>query len=199
MCKVDVCVRLPVVREVVSHLAVAAILLELHVGAMAVGAIVRGRYHTVELPRTDAVGSFRLQRVVGAISHVHVGLHTVFLHLARHDVYHASHGVGTIEHRCRTAQYFHLVGHQRLIHIGNGMTEDTHVLRMSVYQHHELSAAAADATEIDATRCTARHSITHHATTSDEEAGHLFRKGREDRGAIRLGELCTIDSRNRHR
>lgn len=65
---------------------------------MPVGAVVRAGNDTVETPFSDAVGEFRLQCVVRAVTDLRIGLYAVFLHLTGHDIDDASHCIGAVQH-----------------------------------------------------------------------------------------------------
>ena len=63
----------------------------------------------------------------------------VFKGLAGDDVHDTTHCVASVEHRSRTAEHFHALGHQGLVRVCDRMAEDALILGMSVDEHHHLS------------------------------------------------------------
>ena len=137
MREVHIGINIPLPGNLIIQLGIAAVLLEAHVPAMSVGAIIGPRHRTGETPVFQLVRGFGLQRVVGAVTGVNIGFHAVLDHFSRHDIDYAAHGVRTVQHRSGAAHDFDPVGQHRLIGIGNGMPHQPHVLGMAVDQHQQ--------------------------------------------------------------
>mgnify|MGYP000402929326 CR=1 FL=1 len=60
----------------------------------------------------------------------------------QHNIYYATHGIRTVEYGCRATQYLHPVGQERLVGIGNRMSEDAGILWMPINKHHQAGIAA---------------------------------------------------------
>ena len=185
---VHVGVEVPCARQVVAQLGVSAVLFEVHVGAMPVRAVVRAAGNACEASFLHAVGHFCLQGVVGTVPYVGMGLHSVFLHLAGNDIHNSSHCVRAVEHGGRASQHFHPFCHERLAGIGYRMSEQTHILRMSVYQHHQPSRTSAHASQRDAPGRSVRYAEPHDSSCRGEQAGDLFAQYREQRRTV-----CTLN------
>ena len=121
--------------DLVTQLRIAAVLLEAHVGAVAVGAVVGAGDRAGETARLHPVGGFGLKRVVGAVAGVEVGSDAVLPHLARDDVDDAAHRVGAVEHRGGAAHDLHPLGQHRLVGVGDRVPHQPHVLGVAVDQH----------------------------------------------------------------
>ena len=130
----------PVLREVVAQFGKAAVLIETHVLAVVVAALVVQGYVAEELAAADAVVEVGLHASVGASSEIEVCVHTLCSPTGD-DINDTSHSVGTIEQRGRSAHDFHALGCHRLIGIRNAMTEDSLVLGMAVDEDHHLPCA----------------------------------------------------------
>ena len=172
---------------------------------MAVGTVVRTAHHAGEAAGLDAVGEFGLQRVVGAVGGVERRFDSLLLHLAGDDVDDAAHGVGAVEHRCRTAQHFDALGQHRLVGVGNGVAHQSHVLRMAVDQHHKSGGGqsglgcSAYAAQRELACRTRRHAVAHDAAAGGEESRHLFGQQGQQRLFMALFDLPAVDRRYGHR
>ena len=126
----------------VSYNTLETELLESHVGTMPVRAVVRAADDARKTPFADAVRQFGFQRVVGTVPCVQVGANPILVHFAGHNIYYATHGIRTVEYGCRATQYLHPVGQERLVGIGNRMSEDAGILWMPINKHHQAGIAA---------------------------------------------------------
>ena len=196
---------IPCLAELVAQFDVAAVLVEGHVPAVAVGAVVGERRHAGEAAGLHAVRRFGLERVVGAVACADRGSYAVFAHLARYDVDDAAHGVRTVEHRGGAAHHFDAVGQHRLIGVGDRVPHQPHVLRMTVDQDQQSRGriagfvAVADAAQGHLPGGSGRDAVAHQSASRDEEPRHLFGKRRQQRGLSPAFDLRAPDHGNRHR
>ena len=199
MCDIDVGADVPCRAERIAQLGKSPRLLESHVGAVAVRAVIRQVDGRGEASLAQTVRRFGLQCVVGAVSQLHVGLHAVVGHLPRDDVYHASHGVRTVEYGCGPAQYLDALGRGRTVGIGYGVPHKAHILRMAVDEHHHTSRSAAQTTQRHGTRGASRDAVSHNAARGDEQTGDLFRQHGQQGGLHRPFDRLSVDRRDGHR
>ena len=199
VCHVGINIRVPVVVEVVAQLHVAAILFESHTRAVVVGATVLCRDGAAELTGAHLVRSFCLHRAIAACSKIDVGIHTVLAHSSGDDIHDTAHRVRTIKYRGRTTQHLYTFGHQRLITVGNGVTIDALILRMSVNQYQQLSSTACHTTQVDAASCTSRNTVTHHRTAGHEQSRHLLHRRRQHTRLVLLRQHLPVNHCHRHR
>ena len=89
-------------------------------------------------------------------------LHTVLMHRSVDDVQYTAHGITSIEYGGRTTKHLYALCHQRLIAVGDGMTIDTVILRMSVDKYEQLSCTTRDTTQADSASSTSRYAVAHH-------------------------------------
>ena len=188
----------PFARQLAAQFGVASVLFEVHVRPVAVGPVVGAADDAREAARADAVGQFALQGVVGAVADHPFGSYPLVAHPAGDDVDYAAHGVRSVEHRCRAAQHLHAVGHQRLVGVGDGVSHQTHVLRMTVDEDHQPARTAAQTTHGDGSCCTFRHAVAHDPARGDEQARGLLRDDGQQRGLQTLLDLGPVDDRDRH-
>lgn len=196
---IDVGPHVPRLRNLIAQLGITAVLLESHVGAVPVGAVVRAADHRREPSLADAVRRFRLQCVIGAVADVGISLHALLAHPAGDDVHHAAHRVRTVEHRCRAAQHFDPFGHQRLVGIGDRVSHQPHVLRVPVDEHHQPPRASAQPAQGDASRGAVRHAVAHDPACGGEQPRNLLGQGRQQRRLQALFDLLPADHRHGHR
>ena len=102
---------------------------------MSVCTVIRGSHRTTEAPFPYAVSGFGLYASIGPGTNVDVCTYSVFLHLTGNNVNNPTHGVRTIKHGCGATEHFHTFCHHSLICIGNGVSHQSHILRMSVNQN----------------------------------------------------------------
>ena len=183
--------------EVIAQLGIAAILLEVHVGPVSVAAVVRAGDDAAEAFALQAVGHLGLQGVVGTVGGLYVGLRPLFLHLPGDDVDDAAHGVRAVEHRRRAAEHLHALGQHRLVRIRDGVTEESHVLRVPVDEHQHLRAARQSA-DAQPSRRTGGHAVAQHAAAGDEQSRHLLRQRGQERGLVSVGQLCPSHNADGH-
>ena len=140
---------------------------------------------------SHAVGGRACEGAVAATLQVDVGAHAILLHLSRHDVHHAAHGIAAIDGRGRTADHLYAVGQHGLIGVGQRMTVETGILWQSVDEHEQVGRAA-DASHLDSTGRSGAQSVAEDAACGDEESRHLLAQcgqhrrlisGREPRAA----------------
>ena len=193
---VYVAAQVPVAGYLIAQFGIAAVLFEAHVFAVAVGAVVRAADETRKLALPDAVGHLALQGVERAVSQVDVGLHPLLVHAAGDDVDDTAHGIRAIEHRGRSAQYLHPLGHERLVGIGDGVSEDAGILRVAVDEHHQPARAAAQSAQRDVPGSAARYAVTHDTPRGHEESGYLLGDYRQHRGLHALLDFFAVDDRD---
>ena len=200
MCQVHIGASVPAAADLVADLGISAVLLETHVGAVAVRAVVRAGHDAREAAFADAVGCFGLQGVPRAVAHVQVGFHAFLALPAGDDVDHPAHGVRAVEHRRRSAHHLDPLGEHRLVGVGDRMAEQPHVLRMPVDQHEHLGRRpSADAAQADASGRAVRDAVTHHAASRDEQPRNLFREQRKHRCLLPADDFVAVHDRHRHR
>ena len=141
---------------------------------MVVAAAILGSNRTGESTRAYLIGHFSLKRSPRTGTEIDIRANTVTMHAARNDIDDAPHRIAAIKHRGRATEYFHTLGHHRLIAVGYRMTIDSLILRMTVDENHQLSGTTADAAEIDAAGSAATDAIAHHTTGRGEKARHLL-------------------------
>ena len=146
---------------------------------MPVGTVIGTGYHARKPSLADTVGQFRFQGIIRTVPRMQMGVYSVFLHLPRHDVDYAAHGVRAVQHRSGAPQHFHPFGQERLVGIGYRMTENAGILWMAVNQDHQPGRSSAQSAQGDASRCPVGHAITHHPTRGDEESGNLLGQHRQ--------------------
>ncbi len=190
--------RSPVPGDLVAQLCITAVLLEAHVVAMTVRAVVRTADHRRESPGTHAVRELGFERVVGAVTGMQIGVHAVGMHLARDDIHNASHGVGAVKHRGGAPQHLDPIGQHRLVGVGYRVAEDTRILRMTVDKHHHAGAAAAQTAQRYASGSTARDTVTHYAARRSEQSGHLLGQHGQQRGLHRPLDRSAPHDRDGH-
>ena len=121
---------------------------------MVVCSVILCCHGAAETPCTHLVRSLRLYGAIAAGTEADVRLHrrwgVIAANRARHDIQHAAHGIRTIEHRGRSAQYLHTVGQQRLVAVRDRVAENTLILWMAVNQYKQLSCPASHAAHVDA-------------------------------------------------
>ena len=200
MREVHVGVNVPPFRDPVTQLGVTAVLLESHVPAMAVGAVVRAGHRTGETSGPNLVRDLGFQRVVGAVTGMEVGFDPVFVYLARHDIDDAAHGVRAVQHRSGAAHDLDPVGQHRLIGVGDRMPHQPHVLGMPVDQHQQpRRGASADAAQRHLPGGPARNAVSHDAASRDEQSRNPLGQRRQQRRPESLGDLLPSDDGDGHR
>ena len=95
----NICIgkSLPVFREVVPQLGIAAKLLKLAIVAMSACALVLCTYNAVEFSHTEAVHTIGLNSSVAASLQTDVCLAAVLVHLTCNDVQYTPYGIAAIE------------------------------------------------------------------------------------------------------
>ena len=175
---VDVGPKAPLPGQVVGEAGIAAILLEAHAVAVAVGAAVRAGDDAAQAAAAHAVGGLGLERAVGAAAEVGVGAHAVVPHATGDEVDHAAHGSRTVKHRSRAAQHLDALHHHRLVGVGDGVAHQAHVLRMAVDEHEHTRRGQsvlcwpADAAHRYLPGAAARDAVAHQAALGREKAWH---------------------------
>ncbi len=190
---IDIGGDIPLRREIVAQLGIAAVLLERHVRAVAVGAVVRSTDHGGNATLVYSVGRLGLDRVVRPVACVK-GRMDALLGLARNDIDHTAHGIRAVQHRGGTTQDLHPLRHESLVGVGDRVPHQPHILRVAVDKHHQLPRAAAQTAQGDSTRPAARHAVTHHTTGGSEKTRDLLRKQRKQRGLVALLDSRTGDN-----
>ena len=197
--------EVPRLRDPVSQLGIAAVLFETHIGTVAVGTVVGAGDDARETPLADAVREFGLQRVVGAVGGLQVSVHPFLALFARDDVDDASHRVGAVEHRSGTAQHLDALGQHRLVGVGDGVSHESHILRMAVDKHQQARGrqarlrCAADAAQRHAARRTRRDAVAHDTPRGGEKSRYLFCEDWQQRLPAAAFDLGTADHRDGHR
>ena len=200
MRKVHVGVEIPRLGNPVAQLGVTAVLLEAHVPAMPVGAVVRAGYRTRKTSCPNLIRNLGFERIVGAVTGMEVGFHPVLVHAARHDIDDAAHGVRAVQHRSGAAHDLDPVGQHRLVGVGDRMPHQPHVLGMSVDQHQQSRrGTSADAAQRHLSGGSARNAVSHDAASRDEQSRNLLGQRRQQRRPESLGDLLPPDDGNGHR
>ena len=197
--------HVPVSRNLVSEFGITAVLLEPHVGTVAVRPVIRTAHDTRKPSTADTVGHLRLEGIIGAVTRPDMRPDTVLLHLARHDIDNAPHRIGTVQHGGRSAQHLHALGQKGLAGIRHGVTEQPHVLRMTVYQHEHtrrrdtLLCRSSDTAYRQLAGSAARHAVSHHAAAGSEQPRYLLRQYGQQRRFVGPLDGLPSDDRNGHR
>ena len=171
---------------------------------MAVAAVVRSRGDARKASRLHAVRSLGVQGIERAVTDVHIGVHGILPHLARHDVDDAAHRIRSVKHRGGAAHHLYPFGQHRLIGVGYGMPHETHVLRMAVDEHQHARRgralrAVAYAAHGHGPRRSRRDAVPHHASARHEQSRDLFRQRRQERGAFAVVDPLAVDYGYGHR
>jgi len=116
----------------------------------------------------------------------------ILVHFAGHDIYYTTHGIRTVEYRCRTTQYLHPVGQKRLVGIGNRVPENAGILWVPINKNHQAGIAAAQSAQGDTACRSVRDTVAHHAARSGEQPRNLFREHREQGGLHRLLDSSPV-------
>jgi len=135
MSQIHVSPNIPRLRNLVSQFDITAILLELHILPVPVRTIIGTAHNTREPSFPDTIGNLRLQRVIRTVPRVSMCPDSILLHLPGNNINHSPHRVRTVQHGCRSPQHFYTFRQQRLVSIGDRVSHQPHVLRMSVNQH----------------------------------------------------------------
>ena len=193
---IHIAAQIPVVGNLIAQLGIAVVLLETHVGAVTVGAVVRGADEACEFPFAYAVGHLALQGVERAVSQVDVGLYPLFAHPAGNDIDYPAHGVRPIEYRSRAAQYFHPFGQERLVGVGDRVTEDAGILWVAVDEYHQSARASTQSAQGYTPGSSVGNTVAHDSPRGDEEAGNLLGEYGQYRGLHALLYLLAVDDRD---
>ena len=190
---------LPLRIDVVAQLQHAAILLEAHIGAMVVRAVILSGNGGLKPSESRFVQSFGLHGTITA--HAHIGMRiTAIVEEQRtgDDIDDTTHRIRAIDHGGRATQHLHPIGYHRLITVAEWVTEDALILRMSIDEHQHLTGATRDAAQVDAACRTRRCAIAHHAATGHKETRHLLHHRGQDVRLMFLGQGLTVDDGNGH-
>ena len=147
---IDIGGKIPLRREIVAQLGIAAVLLERHVRTVAVGAVVRSTDHGGNAALVYSIGSLGLDRVVRPVACMEGGMDAL-LGLASNDIDHSAHGIRAVQHRGGATQDLHPLRHKGLVGVGDRMPHQPHILRVTIDQHHQLPRAAAQTAQGDST------------------------------------------------
>ena len=181
--------------EIVAQLGHSAILVEIHIVSVVVGTLVVEGNVAEELATAHAVVEVCLHAGEGSSGEVEVCAYALLIGLTGDDIDDTAHSVGTIEEGCGSAHDFYVVGYHGLVGVGDGVSEDTLILGVSVDKYHDLSCSGIDASDADASSRSSADSIAHESALCDEEVGDLLREGGQEADALELVELFAVDGR----
>ena len=200
MREVHVGVEIPRLGNPVTQLGVTAVLLEAHVPAMPVGAVVRASHRTRKTSCPNLIRNLGFERIVGPVTGMEVGFHPVLVHPARHDIDDTTHGVRAVQHRSGAAHDLDPVGQHRRAGIGDRMPHQPHVLGMAVDQHQQTRCGtSADTAQRHLPGSPARNAVPHDAASRNEQSRNLLGQRRQQRRLESLGDLLPSDDGNGHR
>ena len=106
---------------------------------MVVTPTILGSHGARESARTSLIVGIGLQSSITSSSQTKSRAHTIFMHTACHNIDDATHGIRAVEQRGRATKHLDTFGHHGLITVGDGMTIDALILRMSIDEHHHLA------------------------------------------------------------
>ena len=132
--EVEVGRYLPMVRYLISNFYKVGNLLETRIIAVTVGALVVCAKHCREFAILYACHSLQLCCAVASAREHKFSLDAVF-RLAGNDVDHSAHSVRAVKQRRRSAEHLHLVGHECLVCVGDWVTHQSCILRLTVDKH----------------------------------------------------------------
>ena len=118
--------------------------------------------------------------------------------LSSDDIYNSSHRIASIKKRRRSAKHLHPIGNHRLVAVGNAVTENALILRMSVDENQHLCSSGGKSANIDAARTACTYTVAHHASTGDKHARHFLHNGGKHTGSIVGCKLFATDGVDRH-
>ncbi len=151
--------------------------------------------YAAELSHTESVHAIGLKGSVTAALQTDVGLAAILIHLSCNDVHYAAHGIAAVQQAGRATNHFHLLGHHCLVGIRDGMSHQTCILGLSVYQYQQLCTAAY-ATYFQVACRASANAIAQDSFAGREETRCLLHNGWQDGRAIVLVEFLVVNTGN---
>ena len=166
---------------------------------MVVAPTILGSHGARESARTSLIVGIGLQSSIASSTQTNSRTHTILMHTTSDDIDDAAHSIRTIKQRGRATKHLDTLSHHGLITIGDGMTIDALILRMSIDEHHHLASSRRNTAQHHTARTTCADAITHHTTTGDHQARHLLHQRGQNVDALVFIEFLFAYHADGHR